>query len=60
MISVRKINDHTVERRLMKAEKSVGQDRDTVSSNGTTLTVTGSGQTPKGVKTRYTAVYEKQ
>jgi hypothetical protein len=60
MISARKINDHTVERRLMKAGKTVGQDRVTVSSDGTMLTLTGSGQTPKGVKTRFTAVYEKQ
>ena len=60
MISVRKISDRTVERRLMKAGKTVGQDRDTVSPDGKTLTVTGSGLNPKGLKEKYTAVFEKQ
>jgi hypothetical protein len=60
MISVRKINDRTVERRLMKAGKTVGQDRDTVSPDGKTLTVTGSVLNPKGVKGNYTVVFEKQ
>ena len=60
MISVRKINDHTAERRLMKAGKTLGQDRATVSPDGKTLTVKGSRLQPKGVKSKYTAVFEKQ
>jgi len=58
MISVRKINDRTVERRLMKAGKTVGQDRATVSPDGKTLTVTGSGPNPTARK--YTVVFDKQ
>jgi hypothetical protein len=56
MISVRKINDRTVERKLMKAGKIIRQDRDTVSPDGKTITVTGSGLN----KSKFTAVYEKQ
>jgi hypothetical protein len=60
MISVRKINDRTVERRLMKAGKTVGQDRATISPDGKTLTVTGSGLNQKGATGKYTVVFERQ
>ncbi len=59
-ISVRKINDRTVERRLMKAGKTVGQDRGTLSPDGKTLTITGSALSPRGTQTKFSVVFEKQ
>jgi hypothetical protein len=61
MISVRKTNDRTLEAKSMKAGKTIGRSRVTVSPDGKELTITGSGvNPPKGVKTKFTAVYEKQ
>jgi hypothetical protein len=59
-ISVRWINEHLVERKFMKADKTVSQDRATLSTDGKVITVTGSGVNEKGIKTPFTAVYEKQ
>ena len=59
MISVRKVDDRNVEQKTMKDGKTVSEIRVTVSADGKTGTVTGTGMTPKGEKTRFTAVYEK-
>ena len=59
MISVRKINDRTLESKTTKGGSPVGQSRITVSPDGKVLTMTGSGLNAKGVKTKSTAVYEK-
>ena len=60
MISVRKVDDRTVARKLTKAGKTISQDRVTVSQDGKTITAIGSGLNRKGVKGKFTAVYEKQ
>ena len=60
MVSVRKIDDRTREFKNMKDGKTVGESRATVSADGKTATVTGSGVNPKGVKVTFTAVYDKQ
>jgi len=60
MISVKKIDDRTRETKTTKAGSPVSVSRVTVSADGKTITVTGSGLNPKGVKTTFTAVYEKQ
>ena len=59
MISVRKVDDRNVEQKTMKDGKTVSEIRVTVSADGKTGTVTGTGMTPKGEKTKFTAVYEK-
>ena len=59
MISVKKIDDRQVELTSMKGGKTVGESRATVSADGKTATVTGTGMSPKGEKTKFTAVYEK-
>jgi hypothetical protein len=60
MISVKKIDDHTRETKTTKAGSPVSESRVTVSADGQTITVTGSGLNPKGMKTTFTAVYDKQ
>lgn len=60
MISVKKIDDRTREMKTTKAGSPVGETRATISADGKTATVTGSGMTPKGTKTTFTALYEKQ
>jgi hypothetical protein len=60
MISIKRIDDRTREMKTTKAGSPVGESRATVSADGKTVTVTGSGLTPKGTKTTFTAVYEKQ
>jgi hypothetical protein len=59
MVSVKKVDDRNVELKTMKDGKTVGESRATVSADGKTATVTGTGMTPKGEKTKFTAVYEK-
>ncbi len=59
-VSVRKIDDRTREFKNMKDGKTVGESRATVSADGKTATVTGSGVNPKGAKVTFTAVYDKQ
>jgi hypothetical protein len=59
-ISVRKTNDHTIASKSMMGGKTVVQNRVTVSADGKILTVTGSGVNAQGVKTKTTAVYDKQ
>jgi hypothetical protein len=61
MISVRKINDRTLESKSTKGGSPVAQSRVTVSKDGKVVTITGSGAVnAKGVKTKNTEVYEKQ
>ena len=57
MISVRKVDDRTVELRSMKDGKTVSESRAIVSGDGKTATVTGTGMTPKGVITKISATY---
>jgi len=59
MISVKKVDDRTRETKTTKAGSPVSETRATVSADGKTLTVTGTGLNPKGVKNTFTAVYEK-
>jgi len=59
MVSVRKVDDRNVELKSMKDGKTLAESRATVSADGKTATVTGTGVTPKGEKTKFTAVYEK-
>jgi uncharacterized Zn-binding protein involved in type VI secretion len=60
MVSVRKVDDRTRQFTNMKDGKTVGESRATVSADGKTATVTGSGVNPKGVRVEFTAVYDKQ
>jgi hypothetical protein len=60
MISARKTNDHMLKSKAMKGGKVVGQDRVSVSPDGKTLTVAGSGVDSKGAKQKWTEVYDKQ
>ena len=60
MISVKKVDDRTRETKTTKAGSPVSESRATISADGKTITITGSGLNPKGVKTTFTAVYEKQ
>lgn len=59
MVSVKKVDDRRVELKSTKDGKTVGESRATVSADGKTVTVTGTGMSPKGQKTKFTAVYEK-
>jgi hypothetical protein len=59
-ISVRKVDERTRALRTMKGDKTVGESRATISADGKTITVTGTGLNPKGEKVKFTAVYEKQ
>jgi hypothetical protein len=59
-ISVKKIDDRTREMKSMKGADTVSESRATVSADGKTATVTGSGLNPKGEKVTFTAFYEKQ
>jgi hypothetical protein len=60
MISVRKIDDHTIIAKATKGGKAEGESRVTVSADGKVLTWTGSGVDAKGVKHENMAVYDKQ
>jgi hypothetical protein len=60
MISARKTNDHTLQSKAMKGGKIIGQDRVSVSADGKTLTISGSGVDSKGTKQKWTAVYDKE
>ncbi len=57
MVSVRKVDDRTVELKSMKHGKAVSESRAIVSADGKTATVTGTGMTPKGVITKMSATY---
>jgi hypothetical protein len=59
-ISVRNVDERTRALRSMKEGKTVGESRATISADGKTITVTGTGVNPKGEKVKFTAVYEKQ
>jgi hypothetical protein len=59
MVSVKKIDDRNIEQKNMKDGKTVGETRATLSADGKTATVTGTGMSPKGEKGKFTAVYEK-
>jgi len=60
MMSVRKIDDHTITAKAMKGGKLEGESRVTVSADGKVLTMTGSSVDVKGVKHQNTLVYDKQ
>jgi uncharacterized Zn-binding protein involved in type VI secretion len=60
MIAVKKTDDRTRELKSMKGGKTVSESHATLSADGKTITVVGSGLNPKGVEVKYTAVYEKQ
>ena len=60
MVSVKKIDDRTRELKTMKASKTMSESRATVSADGKTVTVVGSGVNPKGEPVKFTAVYDKQ
>jgi hypothetical protein len=60
MISVKKVDEQTREMKSRKGDKTVSESRATVSADGKTVTVVGSGLNPKGEKTTFTAVYDKQ
>jgi len=60
MTSVKKIDDHTRDLKTMKGTKAISESRATVSADGKTVTVVGSGMNPKGEPTKFTSVYEKQ
>jgi hypothetical protein len=59
MVSVKKVDERTVELKNTKDGKSVGESRATMSADGKTVTVTGTGTAPLGTKMTFTAVYEK-
>ena len=59
MVSVKKVDDRTLELKNTKDGKTVGESRATMSADGKTVTVTGTGTAPKGTKMKFTAVYEK-
>jgi hypothetical protein len=60
MVSVKKVDEQTREMKSMKDGKAVSESRATVSADGKTATVVGSGLNPKGTKVTFTAIYEKQ
>ena len=60
MVSVKKVDDRNTEMKSMKDGKTIGESRATLSADGKTVTVTGTGMSPAGGKTTFTAVYEKQ
>jgi hypothetical protein len=60
MVSVKKVDDRNAELKTMKDGKPVGESRAALSADGKTVTVTGTGMSPKGAKIKFTAVYEKQ
>jgi hypothetical protein len=60
MVSVKKVDEQTREMKSLKGGKTVSESRATVSADGKTVTVVGSGLNPKGVKVTFTALYEKQ
>jgi uncharacterized Zn-binding protein involved in type VI secretion len=60
MMAVKKVDDRTRELKSMKGGKTVSESRATLSADGKTVTVVGSGLNPKGVEVKYTAVYDKQ
>ena len=60
MIAARKTGDRALVAKATKGGKTVGTQRVTVSPNGKVLTISGTGVDPKGVKQRWTEVYEKQ
>lgn len=59
MISAKKIDERNIELKNLKGGQPVGESRVTLSADGKTATVTGTGMTPKGEKVKFTAVYEK-
>ena len=60
MVSVKRVDDRHFELKTTKDGKTVSESRSSVSADGKTATVTGTGLSPKGEKTKFTAVYEKQ
>ena len=59
-ISIKRINDHTVESTLKKSGKVVRKARRVVSKDGRTMTLTINGTNAQGEKMLALAVYEKQ
>jgi hypothetical protein len=59
-ISIKRINDHTVESTLKKSGKVVSKARRVVSKDRKTLTLKFNGTNAKGEKVQNLAVYEKQ
>ncbi len=60
MRSYKKINDHTNELTNKKDGKVTSSGRIVVAADGKSRTVTVSGTNAKGMKVKYTAVYDKQ
>ena len=60
MISIKRINDHTVAATLKKSGKVVSTSRRVTAPNGKTMTLTINGMTAEGQKTHTVAVYSKQ
>lgn len=59
-VSIKKTGERTRELKSLKGDKVVSEAGATLSDDGKTITVVGSGLNPKGQKTTFTAVYEKQ
>jgi hypothetical protein len=57
MVSVKRIDSRNVELKSMNGGKPVSESRATVSADGKTATVTGTGMTPRGVITKFSATY---
>ena len=60
MIAVRKTGERTLLAKATKEGKPVGAQRVTVSPDGKSFTISGAGVDPKGVKQKWTEVYDKQ
>ena len=58
-ISIKRINDHTVESTLKKSGKMTSKARRVVSKDGKTMTLTINGTNAKGEKMQNLAVYDK-
>ena len=58
-ISIKRINDHTVESTLKKSGKVTSRARRVVSKDGKTMTLTINGTDAKGEKMQNLAVYDK-
>jgi hypothetical protein len=59
MISLQRLDDHTIAATATKEGKSVYSDRRVVSADGQTLTITRDGATPDGKKYRSTIILER-
>ena len=59
-ITLKRINEHTIDATLKKSGKVVSSARRTVSKDGKVMTLTIAGTNGKGQKMKNVAVYEKQ